>query len=310
MTIRGKGWLLLGCFLLLGTTGAGDDPADAWSRLRPVRGESEHVSVEWDQTLLDIAHDRGLGFENVARLNPDLDPWIPAPGSIVRLPTLFVLPDAETEGIVVNLPEMRLYDYTESGTVRVLPVAIGDVEDPTPVAEFRIGTKREDPIWNVPRSIRSEKPDLPERVPPGPENPLGDRWMTLGNTSYGIHGTNVRWSIGRIATHGCVRLYETDMRSLYERVPTGTRVQIVYQPFKWGTNGRQLQLEAHPDVYGRDPDRLASALQLPRELGLLETLDLERTWRVVEEARGVPVFVGSLPRPIPPPPGPTSTRTS
>jgi L,D-transpeptidase ErfK/SrfK len=308
MTIRSKVWLLLGAVLLLGTAGPDDDPASAWSRLRPVRGEAEHASVEWDQTLLDIAHDHGLGFENVARLNPDLDPWIPAPGSIVRLPTRFVLPDAKTEGIVVNLPEMRLYDYTESGTVRVLPVAIGDVEDPTPVAEFRIGTKRKDPTWNVPRSIRREKPDLPEQVPPGPDNPLGDRWMTLGNTSYGIHGTNVRWSIGRIATHGCVRLYESDMRSLYERVPTGTRVQIVYQPFKWGTNGRQIKLEVHPDVYGRDPDRLASALRLPRELGLLEALDLERTWRVVEEARGVPVFVGSLPRPIPPPPGPTSRR--
>jgi L,D-transpeptidase ErfK/SrfK len=116
MTIRSKVWLLLGAVLLLGTAGPDDDPASAWSRLRPVRGEAEHASVEWDQTLLDIAHDHGLGFENVARLNPDLDPWIPAPGSIVRLPTRFVLPDAKTEGIVVNLPEMRLYDYTESGT--------------------------------------------------------------------------------------------------------------------------------------------------------------------------------------------------
>ena len=80
--------------------------------------------------------------------------------------------------------------------------------------------------------------------------------MTIGTTSYGIHGTNVRWSIGREATHGCLRLYEDEIERLYERVPEGTRIQIVYQPWKWGRDGRLLLLEVHPDPYGIAPDRL------------------------------------------------------
>jgi L,D-transpeptidase ErfK/SrfK len=280
--------------LLAPAAGPGEDAAP-WSRLRPLGGEPSHAFVQLDQTLHDIAFEHRLGFEAVARLNPDLDPWLPPVGSIVHLPTRYVLPVADPEGIVINLPEMRLYDFTRPGRVRVLAVAIGDPEDPTPVGDFRIGVKREDPTWNVPDSIQSEKPWLPESVAPGPDNPLGRHWMTLGKSSYGIHGTNVRWSIGRFATHGCIRLYEDTMRDLFERVPSGTRVQIVYQPFKWGTDGRRLYLEAHPDPYGRQPDRLAEALALPRELGLLGQIDLERVWPIVEEARGVPKYAGPLP---------------
>jgi len=154
----------------------------------------------------------------------------------------------------------------------------------------------------VPASIRADKPELPAVVAAGPDNPLGSRWLTIGRTSYGIHGTNVRWSIGREATHGCIRLYEDDIRRLYERVREGTRIQIVYQTAKWGTDGKQIFLEVHPDLYGLQRDRIA-AFAVPRALGLLEHLDLELVLRTLEEARGVPVPVGTLP-------APTSSPTS
>jgi L,D-transpeptidase ErfK/SrfK len=160
----------------------------------------------------------------------------------------------------------------------------------------------------VPASIRAERPELPALVPPGPDNPLGSRWMTIGHTSYGIHGTNVRWSIGRMATHGCIRLYDDEVRRLFDRTPTGTRLQLVYQPFKWGQDGPDLYLEVHPDIYARHPDRLAEALRTPRALGILPHVDLERAWQVLDEMRGVPVRVGRLP--APPAPPATSTPTS
>jgi L,D-transpeptidase ErfK/SrfK len=216
-----------------------------------------------------------------------------------------VLPDVPDEGLVLNVPEMRLYDFRVPEAPEVFAAAVGDPTDPTPIGEFRIGEKRVDPVWNVPDSIRAEKPELPAQVPPGPENPLGSLWMTLGTTSYGIHGTNVRWSIGRMATHGCVRLYEDDMGRLYERTPTGTPLRIVYQPFKWGVDGDAIVLEAHPDLYARVPDALTEALAVPSALGLLAALDLERVAKTVAEARGEPVRVGTLPAPAP-----TSTPTS
>jgi L,D-transpeptidase ErfK/SrfK len=123
--------------------------------------------------------------------------------------------------------------------------------------------------------------------------------MTIGATSYGIHGTNVRWSIGRMATHGCVRLYEDEIERLFQRTPSGTRLQIVYQTIKWGSDGDGLYLEVHPDLYARAADPLALALATPSALGLLGTLDFRLVASTIEAARGTPVRVGTLPPPAP-----------
>jgi L,D-transpeptidase ErfK/SrfK len=268
---------------------------DVYTALRAPIGSDRTDFVLPDDTLLDVAARNHLGFEAVSRLNPGLDPWIPDPGTVVRLPTRYLLPQAAPAGLVMNIPEMRLYDYTVEEGPEVFAVAIGDADDPTPVGEFRVGHKRVDPEWRVPASIRAVKPDLPAIVPPGPDNPLGSRWMTIGSSSYGLHGTNVRWSIGRIATHGCVRFYEDDIVRLYNRVREGTRLQLVYQPYKWGRDGNQLLLEAHPDVYGRIPEPLEAALEMPRALGFAERVDIAAVRRVIERADGVPTVVGTLP---------------
>jgi L,D-transpeptidase ErfK/SrfK len=273
-------------------------------RLRPVLGIEERTFTEPGETLLDVAYRRRLGYQAIERLNPDVDPWIPAAGTAVILPTRFILPDADEEGLVVNIPEMRLFDYTVRFGPDVFALAVGDEADRSILGDFKVGAKRKDPAWSVPAAIRAEKPELPALVPPGPDNPLGSRWLTIGNTTYGIHGTNVRWSIGREATHGCLRLYEDDIRRLFDRVQEGTRVQIVYQTAKWGRDGADVYLEAHPDLYDLKSDRVA-ALEIPRALGVLDSLDLELVNRTLEEARGIPVKVGTLP-----PSTPTSSPTS
>ena len=304
---RAKPAFLLALLLVLASGGRGEPaPEETTPRLMPVLGEVRKVLVRDDDTLLDVAFEHRLGFDAVARLNPGVDPWVPVPGTVVRLPTAVVLPEAEPTGLVLNVPEMRLYDFTVE-PMEIFAAAVGDMADPSLLGDFQIGAKRKDPVWHVPASIRAEKPELPATVPAGPDNPLGSRWMTIGKTSYGIHGTNVRWSIGRMATHGCIRLYEDEVQRLFERVPSGTRVQLVYQPFKWGFAGDDLYLEVHPDLYSLRPDRLAEALRVPRAFGLLEQLDLERVWRAVDEAQGVPVRVGRLP---PPDSSTTSTPTS
>lgn len=273
--------------------------------LRPVLGSHQSALVEGGDTLLDVAYRYRLGYQAVERLNPAVDPWIPVPGTVVDLPTRYILPDTDEEGLVVNIPEMRLFDYTVKDGPEVFALAIGDEADRSILGEFKVGAKRKDPAWRVPASIRAEKPELPPEVPAGPDNPLGSRWLTIGRTSYGIHGTNVRWSIGREATHGCLRLYEDEIQRLFDRVREGTRLQIIYQTAKWGRDEDQIYLEVHPDLYGLRPDRFA-ALDVPRALGLLGILDLELVLRVLEEARGYPVPVGRFPAST----LPTSTPTS
>ncbi len=302
-------WLVgaLGLFAAAGIAVAERDDAAA---LNSVVGSEQRVLATEGQTLLEIAAQHRVGFEPLTRLNPEIDPWIPDPGSIVRLPTRLILPmvDLAYHGLVINLPEMRLYDFTVDPP-EIFAVAIGDAMDPSLIGDFQIGAKRVDPAWHVPKSILEEKPQLPPVVPPGPDNPLGSRWMTIGSTSYGIHGTNRRWSIGRDVTHGCIRLYEADIQRLYERTPTGTPLKLIYQPFKWGVEGGRVFLEVHPDLYRRFPDRLATALSTPRALGLLDRVDVEQVWRVLEMERGVPVAVGTLAAPGPPEPA-TSKPTS
>lgn len=270
-----------------------DGIADA---LPPVIGAPSADLVDPEETLLDIALRYRLGFDQLVRANPDVPVWIPHAGTRVRLPTEIVLPDVPPEGLVINLPEMRLYDFTIGERPEVIAVAIGDAEDPTPVGEFQIGTKRKDPYWNVPESILEEKPHLPPVVPPGPENPLGSHWMTLGRSSYGIHGTNNRWSIGRTATHGCVRLYETEMEALFARTPEGTRVQLIYEVVKIGQRAGRIYLEAHPDVYARVADPAGEAMAKLVALGLAPYVDESLVRATVERASGLPVLLVDLAR--------------
>jgi len=268
--------------------------ADPWLRIRPIVGKEEAHLIEPGETLHDVAYQHRLGFDAIQRLNPKIDPWIPAPGTVVELPTRYLLPPVESSGLVINVPEMRLYDFTRNGPPEVHAIAVGDREDPTILGRFPIGQKRVDPVWYVPASILAERPGFPRTVPPGKDNPLGTRWMTIGETSYGIHGTNVKWSLGRGSTHGCVRLYGDEMEELFDRVPSGVEVALIYEPFKWGTNGKDLFLEVHPDLYGRVTDRLEAALALPRELDLLAQIDIDLVWQTVQQVKGVPVRVGAL----------------
>lgn len=287
---------LVPCVLALGGPSPAARAVDP-DAIPAVVGVPQSDLVEPGDTLLDVAHRHRLGFDRVARLNPDVHHWIPEPGTVVRLPTWHVLPDVPHAGLVINVPEMQLYDFTVGPEPEVFAIAIGDQMDPSLIGSFRIGTKREHPTWTVPASIRAEKPYLPAVVPPGPDNPLGDHWMTIGATSYGIHGTNNPWSIGREATHGCIRLYNDEIARLYARTRRGTPVRLVYQTVKIGRRGDTIYLEAHPDVYGREPDGMAFAIQRLHALGLIDFVDPARVRRAVEERRGVPVPVGALPGP-------------
>ena len=141
----------------------------------------------------------------------------------VEVPTRWILPRTRQQGIVINVPEMRLYLYpqrTKPGDevlLRTWAVAIGDDDSPTPEGVFTIRSKDKNPTWQVPDSIpRSERPR--RVIPPGPDNPMGEYRIRLSKGLYSIHGTNIPWAIGRQTTHGCIRLSPEDIGEFYTLV--------------------------------------------------------------------------------------------
>ncbi len=281
------------CLCLLATSAlAADAPKvnSLASELPSVVGVDGAATVEGDDTLLDIAVRNDVGFDALIRLNPDMDVWMPPEGAQVSLPVRMIPPHAPHTGLVINIPEMRLYDYTQGDIPTVLPIAIGDPATPTPIGERRVLWKTQDPVWRVPESIRLRDPLLPREVPPGEDNPLGSHWLALGD-GYGIHGTNNLWSIGRIATHGCIRLQNRTVKELYARVKVRTPVHLVYQTVKLGREGQVVYLEAHRDLYSLAGDPVPSLLAHLLMLGVLDRVDRERLASVVSEARGVPVRI-------------------
>jgi L,D-transpeptidase ErfK/SrfK len=225
-------------------------------------GELRRVQFDKAMPALDVARRYAVGVNELARANPQVPDLrsgrVPAGAELV-VPTQFVLPDAPRRGIVVNIAEMRLYYFPESNTWRAasvltFPAAVGREEWETPTGETVIAERIKDPEWYPPESIRKEAADkgqeLPEVVPAGPDNPLGRYALRLGWRKHLIHGTNDPRSIGKPATHGCIRLYPEDMEALFERVREGTPVVLVDQPYKLGASGGALYLETHKDTRG------------------------------------------------------------
>jgi L,D-transpeptidase ErfK/SrfK len=204
-----------------------------------------YVTVEKD-TLLDIARSYDLGYVEIRAANPGIDPWLPGAGKTLTLPTQHVLPDARHRGIVINLPELRLYYFPAQGPPMSFPIGIGGEGKETPVGHTRVVAKRIHPTWIPTKSEHEEDPDLPAVVPPGPDNPMGDYALYLGWQGYAIHGTDRPYSIGRRDSHGCIRLYPEDIEKLFHLVAVGTPVTVVNQPAKAGWAGGMLYLEVHP----------------------------------------------------------------
>jgi len=118
--------------------------------------------------------------------------------------------------IVVSIPDRKLALVEGGRVVKIYPTAVGAPVSPTPSGTFTIVQRIPDPTWYGPGVV----------VGPGKDNPLGPRWIGLSRKSFGIHGTNNPRSIGRRASHGCVRMRNSDVKDLFERVAVGDVVEL------------------------------------------------------------------------------------
>lgn len=212
-------------------------------------GEMQDYTAVYEDTLVHLARKYDLGFVEIRAANPELDPWIPGAGAKVVLPMRHLLPDAAHEGIVINLPEMRVYAYVNGDDApSSYPIGIGREGLDTPMGKTTIVRKKEAPIWYPTQRMRDEDPELPVAVPSGAENPMGTHAVYLGWPTYAMHGTNHPYGIGRRVSSGCIRLYPEDIIKFFGQVSAGMPVNVIDQSIKVVWVGDELYLEVHPGL--------------------------------------------------------------
>jgi L,D-transpeptidase ErfK/SrfK len=285
-----------------------------------VGNAGSYVTQDRD-TLLDIARANDLGYGQLMAANRDVDPWLPGAGREIVLPGRYLLPPGPRQGIVIDLAAHRLFYFPPGGhSVETFPIGVGAEAGMTPHGTTRIVAKVSRPAWYPPRSIRKERPELPAMVPPGPDNPLGDYAFRLGWPGYLIHGTNKPYGVGRNVSHGCIRLYPEDIKTLFAQVPVRTAVRVIDDAVNLAWIDGELYLALAPSRAQMDEisENQPITPEVPPSLharvvaaagGKAGRIDWDAVERAGEMRSGEPVRITteepppSLP-PLPPPPEP------
>ncbi len=152
-------------------------------------------------------------------------------------------PAAVKRVIVISLEDRKLALVEDGKVIKTYPVAVGKPSTPSPVGTFTIERRVANPTYSHDGRI----------VPPGPNNPVGSRWMGLSIHGYGIHGTNVPISIGKAASHGCIRMAKADLEELYPLVAEGDTVELVGQ-----------RNEETAELFGNSPATAPNAQPAPQ----------------------------------------------
>jgi len=286
-------------------------------------GSLTTYKVQPGDTLLDVGRWFGLSAKEISDANGHLDWWSPPTGKEIVLPSEHILPEGPRSGIVLNIPEMRLYYYYPSPSVAprrkgkitaaafahpraqvvyTFPVGLGRFDWKTPVGNWTIVAKTKDPTWVVPEDIYEEHlerdGEADHLIEGGdPDNPLGRYRLSLSLPEYALHGTNVPWGVGMNISHGCVRLYPEDIERLFLKTKVGTPGRFVYQPVKFGWRGDSLYVEVHDDLYAKFPGLWNHAVREVRRLGLEDDVDMEKLEKAVAAKSGIPTYVMSGPEP-------------
>jgi L,D-transpeptidase ErfK/SrfK len=269
-------------------------------------GSLGEVEARQEDTLPDLARQHHLGFDEIIAANPGVDTWLPGAGRTVHLPSAHLLPDVPRQGLVVNLPDGRLYyfrtDDHNRAVVETHPISVGQMDWKTPLGVTKIVQKEKMPTWYPPKSVRAKHLQdgdvLPESIPPGPDNPLGEYALRLGipGGAYLIHGTNNPVGVGMQITHGCIRLYPEDIEFLFREVAVGMNVRIVNQRIKTGWLDGALYLEVHHPLDGTEPKDIEDLTSLTRAIVAATAvrrvaIDWPTAERVFEAANGVPTRI-------------------
>ena len=214
-------------------------------------GQLQYRQIGVEEPITAIQQQYNVGFNAIKSANPHIDPTKSFPvGSTLLIPGQHILPNQPRQGIVINLPEMRMY-YYPAGTSEVLtyPIGIGKIGKTIPITNTAITRKVKNPVWVPPADIREYNLEqgivLPKVLPAGPDNPLGPYAIYMRIPTYLIHSTIFPESVGKRASFGCIRMYESDIKEFFPSVEGGIPVTIINSPVKVGWQDNFLYIEAH-----------------------------------------------------------------
>jgi len=266
-------------------------------------GRVQYISAYSNESTVSVAQRYNLGLNSIIDANPGLTERSAISGGSVTIPTAFILPPLPRKGIVINLPEMRMYYYPAGeNVVMTFPIGIGRIGKTIPVTMTAIVRKVVNPTWIPPDDIREfnlkQGIELPDAMGPGPDNPLGPYAIYLRVPTYLIHSTIFPESIGRRASFGCIRMNETDIKQFFPLVSAGTPVAIVDMPAKVAWDDDHLLLQAYPpleELRNLPQAKLDSVVQLVQH-NLPQDEHVFVNWQLVayltEQPDGIPHEIG------------------
>lgn len=269
-----------------------------------VIGHVQTTTAQIGDDLHTIGRHYDIGYYALIEANPDINPDKIPVGATITIPTRFILPNAPRKGIIVNLAELRLYYFPPGkNEVWTYPIGIGRQGWLTPTGTTTVIGKKEKPTWTVPKSIQADRAAqgviLPDKVLPGPENPLGEYALRLGLPAYLVHGTNDPVGVGQRSSSGCVRMFPEDIEALFKSVKVGTPVLIINEPYKIGWSAKKLYLEAHLPL--QEQQAALADLTPVAQMILTAThddkkmVDWDKVELMVESQSGVPRYIGKSP---------------
>ena len=259
---------------------------------RAIVGSEQEFTVEPGNTLYEIAGFFGEDVSTIAAMNHIRRSSRLRAGQKLHIDNRHIVPLELHDGIVLNLPQRMLFFFKNGRLFGAYPAAVGRPSWPTPRRTFSVLEMREHPVWRVPVSIQAEMRrngfEVETRVPPGPDNPLGDYFIGLSIPGYGIHSTNAPESIYTFGTHGCIRLHPDDAEALFKNVKIGDRGEIVYEPYLLAKlpDGKVF-LEIHHDIYGKRGPALPVIKLIASSNRIENLINWHRAAGVVRRAEGI-----------------------
>jgi L,D-transpeptidase ErfK/SrfK len=294
------------CFIFLVLTTLsfpGQAAAQGATLYHLVTGGEEVYQVEKKESLNFLALEKGLRPWVMARQVKKKVDTLLKPGTILKFDTSCIVPTELSDGLVVNLPELLVYQFRLGVYQRRYAIAVGKKTWQTPTGFYKIVNKEVNPTWTVPDSIQDEMWDMGmtvvEKVPPGPKNPLGKYWIGTSGENLGFHATNRPWCVGHAVSHGCMRMLPSEIAQLYPQIDVGAPVKIIYQPVKMALTRRgRIYLEAHPNIYDVKMDYLDYVKKLAKSYQLESRIDWRKVDTILKIKEGLAKDITKEPVPV------------
>ena len=271
-------------------------------------GKVTYDYIKPGKNIKQLARENDIGYYEILQANPHINPQKTYDWQKFTIPSKYLLPDAPRSGLVMNIAELRVYNYpANSNKVITYPTAIGMLGMETPTGTFKVIERLDHPKWYVPKSEIAEMAKqgvyLPKVMDSNPANPLGYYGLRLSARTYLFHGTNVPPTVGRRASAGCMHLYPENIKALYEMVPVGTNVTIVDQPFKAGWVGNTLYFQAVTPLYedrqkwmhNYRPIYTKVIKDAVKQVNAKVDINWQKVKEMLKEPNGIPQPIGHIP---------------